>query len=238
MRNNNLGNNYNTWGNNYRTKKNSIKKNNNDYRSNNINYSKSSNTRSIIKSNRDSKKKNDSDINIEIINNESKLKEIINLLKVTNINDAIIKINELLQNENDMNKLKIAFNNKNEKNTFLDRDKWVSNIIKNYKRNEKYKTYCHNIMKIYKKNNFQEFKTFIDNILDKNNNKMKKIDTIEEENKSNNIRQDGIKKFGIVNRNNNKDIITINSEDINYINRNNNTFNNYKKITEYMKTHY
>lgn len=97
------------------------------------------------------------------------------MLNANNINDAILRINNLLKSENDLVKLKQLYNNGfniNNNNHEMDFNfSWLSKIVKKYKSNEIYKNYCKNIMMQFKIKKFDDFKKLIkDNII---NNKKK-----------------------------------------------------------------
>ena len=174
------------------------------------------------------------------------------MLNVNNINDGIMKVNNLLNYERDINKLKEIYskNNNNEKYKIDKNGKWLSNIINNYKRNEKYKYFCQNIMDFYKIKNFEEFKMFIKVLLNKNKKNKKdysngkniingKLDdnnyvdkNLIDNSKFNNsiIKKD---KNLLYIEENYKDNDSHNSEDIKISN-----IQNLKIITDYMHTYY
>ena len=184
-------------------------------------------------------------------NDKDKINKLLLMLNVNNINEAIFKVDKLLNYENCINKLKDLYNdmiNNNNYNEKIDLDKnlyWLSNIIKNYKKNEKYKNYCKNIMIQNKINHFHEFKSFIDNILVKNRknkgfiSEVKNIlcedDYYTNKNKNmnnmNRVNYEPSKKIKKENKAmNNSD----NSNDIKYSQNG----ENFKMINEYMNTYY
>ena len=208
-------------------------KNNNYF---NQNYSKSFNSYNLLNNSNINGTKNNNNNNI-IFNDKDKIEQLLNMLNVKNINEGILKVNSLLKYEKDINKLKELYEDNNCENyKFNTENMWLSNIIKNYKRNEKYKNYCQNIMILYKIKNFADFKIFIKNLLQKNKNHKNfhntKIGLYVDENYSNNN----------INSNNNKTIIPNkrkniiskdNEEGINFSN-----LQNFKIITDYMNTNY
>ena len=218
---NNIEDNYNTWGPYKTQRKRRIKESNNKY------YSKSLNSININNSNiRKSIKKN---FKNDFTDNDN-INYLLNILQANDINEAIIKVNHLLGYEKDINKLKQLFSNC-ENFTFDNNNLWLSNIIKNYKRNEKYKNFCQSIMILNKIKNFEEFKMFIKKNLQKNKNG----NNIHNENENYlNINQNN-KKLNIndSNSNSNREKFSDNSEDIKFTNS-----NNFKIITEYMQTYY
>ena len=186
------------------------------------------------------------------INDKTKFDQLLYFLNVNNINDAILKVNNLLKYEKDIYKLKHFYNNKSNKNENLCYNfnfDWLSSLVQKYKKNEKYKNYCKNIMDNFKIKNFNNFKIIINNILSKDNNKdlIHNINNIllkEDNLEKNNITNINSKKY--VNNNmrkdlnnnlNNKENILINRNNINYMNSNkSNIINEYKN--EFMNTYY
>ena len=170
-------------------------------------------------------------------NDKEKINFLLNMLNVNDINEGIIKVNNLLKYEKDINKLKELYKNAyHEKYNFDKNEIWLSKIINNYKRNERYKNFCQNIMIIYKIKNFEEFKKFTKRLLAKTKNK----DCKEYSNGKNKINFDEnysnskYKKADILKKNKNtkeneKDIDSNNSEDINFTN-----IQNFKIITDYI----
>ena len=218
---NNIEDNYNTWGPYKTQRKRRIKESNNKY------YSKSLNSININNSNiRKSIKKNFKNDFTDTDN----INYLLNILQVKDINEAIIKVSHLLGYEKDINKLKQLFSNC-ENFTFDNNNLWLSNIIKNYKRNEKYKNFCQSIMILNKIKNFEEFKMFIKNNLQKNKNGNNILN--ENENYLNINQND--KKININDSisNSNREKFSDNSDDIKFSNS-----NNFKIITEYMQTYY
>ena len=218
---NNIEDNYNTWGPYKTQRKRRIKESNNKY------YSKSLNSININNSNiRKSIKKNFKNDFTDTDN----INYLLNILQANDINEAIIKVNHLLGYEKDINKLKQLFSNC-ENFTFDNNNLWLSNIIKNYKRNEKYKNFCQSIMILNKIKNFEEFKMFIKNNLQKNKNGNNILN--ENENYLNINQND--KKININDSisNSNREKFSDNSDDIKFSNS-----NNFKIITEYMQTYY
>jgi hypothetical protein len=249
--NNNLEKNFNSWGN-YKTQGNIRDHNSNPLRQN---ISKSLNSKNIIMNNSNIKKnkfKNTSNNDNDIGNSKEKINLLLNMLNANNINDGIMKVNNLLNYERDINKLKEIYskNNNNEKYKIDKNGKWLSNIINNYKRNEKYKYFCQNIMDFYKIKNFEEFKMFIKVLLNKNKKNKKdysngkniingKLDdnnyvdkNLIDNSKFNNsiIKKD---KNLLYIEENYKDNDSHNSEDIKISN-----IQNLKIITDYMHTYY
>ena len=218
---NNIEDNYNTWGPYKTQRKRRIKESNNKY------YSKSLNSININNSNiRKSIKKNFKNDFTDTDN----INYLLNILQANDINEAIIKVNHLLGYEKDINKLKQLFSNC-ENFTFDNNNLWLSNIIKNYKRNEKYKNFCQSIMILNKIKNFEEFKMFIKKNLQKNKNGNNILN--ENENYLNINQND--KKININDSisNSNREKFSDNSDDIKFSNS-----NNFKIITEYMQTYY
>ena len=153
--------NYYTWDIN-RTQK---REKNNHY---NISLKLKRNISNISKYNFNSKDSNDSNNSNDIIKEKDKMNKLLNLLNSDNINEALIKIDNLLKYEEDMYKIKEFYNNNknNEENEKINDDNnIISKIIKNYKKNEKYKNFCQNIMIFHEIKNFESFKLFIKNIL-------------------------------------------------------------------------
>ena len=232
--------NFKTWGN-YRTYRN--KKHNNNCSSQTA--SKSLNSKNII-NNSNIKKNKNKKINIDnITNDKDKIDILLNMLNATNINEGIMKLNILLKNEKDMNQLKELFKKDVNEKLKLDKNMWLSNVVKSFKRSEKYKHFCKNIMILYNIKNFEEFKSFI------NANLSKKKSNKEYSNGKNKICIDDKyyvnKNINVTNKNDNlninkmkknvekndKDYYSNNSEDINFSNS-----QNYKVITDYMQTYY
>ena len=236
LNNNKIEKNFKTWGN-YNIQEN-IKENN--YLNHNV--SKSLNSRHI-------KKNKNKKLNIDnITNDKGKIDILLNMLNVTNINEGIIKVNNLLKYEKNINKLKELYQNGNNEKVKLNIDKsdiWLTNIIKNFKRNEKYKNFCQNIMAMHKLKNFEEFKIFIKDKLNKNktskdfSNGKNKICIDENCYLNSNINMANkndklfLKERKKNNEENDKDKYSKNSEDINFPNT-----QNFKIITDYMQTYY
>ena len=166
------------------------------------------------------------------ISNTDNINYLLNILNANDINEAIIKVNVLLDYEKDIYMLKQLYNN-NEKNNFEINDLWISNFIKSYKRNEKYKNLCQNIMILQKIKSFEEFKIFIKEKLSKN----KKDNSTLNENEDylninpNDRKYKNIKNINIIDSN--MDKFSVNSDDIKYSNS-----NKLKVINDYMYTHY
>ena len=199
-------------------------------------YENSNSDDIIEKSNIKNKKKIDVD----------KINILLNTINADNINEAIKKVNNLIKYEQYINELKQLYKeNNNYYEKIINNDLiWLSNIIKNYKRNESYKKYCKNIMSKHKIDNFEDFKKFINNIFTKNKKnkgfivEVKNIlckDDICYSNKENfkKIKYEPIRKFiktehsTLLNKSNN-------SNDINYTQKNvNNTMKNNNKNTYY-----
>jgi len=172
-----------------------------------------------------------------------KINQLLNLLNTNNINEAIIKIKSLLKYEKEKNQLKeLYYNNKDndiEKFKSDENDIFISNIIKNYKRNEKYKNLCQNIMILNKIKNFKDFKIFIKNLISENKSKNDYIYKENNENINNlNSNLNSSSKTGINNKRKNLNINYYNYGD-KYSNKDNghedidfNHKNNYKIISE------
>ena len=172
----------------------------------------------------------------------NKINQLLNLLNTNNINEAIIKIKSLLKYEKEKNQLKeLYYNNKdNDIKKFKsdENDIFISNIIKNYKRNEKYKNLCQNIMILNKIKNFKDFKIFIKNLLSENKGKNDYIYKENNENINNlNSNLNSISKTGFNYKRKNLNINNNDYED-EYSNKENDHEdigyhkNNYKIISE------
>jgi hypothetical protein len=180
-------------------------------------------------------------------NGNNQIDKLLNMLNANNINDAILRVNNLLKSENDLVKLKQLYNNGfnlNNKNYEMDFNfSWLSKIIKKYKSNENYRNYCKNIMMEFKIKKFEDFKKFIKDII---NNKKKSDNlihdteeiSVEDEYYLNNKNS---KNFSDVNYNKGKNY-NIQNNGGNMPNHNNNIQfsnpNEFKIITEYMNTYY
>ena len=246
--NNKIESNFNSWGN-YKTQGNIKSHNNNNLRQN---ISKSLNSKNIMMNNssiKNNKFKNNSNNDNDIGNDKEKINLLLNMLNVNNINDGLMKVNNLLNYEKDINKLKEIYSQNNE-NKIDKNGKWLSDIIINYKRNEKYKNFCKNIMIFYKIKNFEEFKIFIKTLLNKNKRNKKDYSngkSINEKFYDNNYLDKNINKTdnnkpnnSNLNKGNNLYIeendkynCSHNSEDIKFSN-----IQNLKIITDYMHTYY
>ena len=170
-------------------------------------------------------------------NDKEKIDFLLNMLNVNDINEGIIKVNNLLKYEKDINQLKELYKNAyHEKYNFDKNEIWLSKIINNYKRNERYKNFCQNIMIIYKIKNFEEFKKFTKKLLTKTKNKdykeysngKNKINIDKNYSNSKYNKADILKKNKNI-KENEKDIDSNNSEDINFTN-----IQNFKIITDYI----
>jgi len=181
-------------------------------------------------------------------NCNNNIDKLLNMLNANNINDAILRINNLLKGENDLVKLKQFYNNgfnMNDKNFDIDFNfSWLSKIVKKYKSNEIYRNFCKNIMMQFKIKNFEDFKRFVKDIIKnkkKNDALIYDIEDIsnEEEFYLNNKNS---KNYSNDNYNKRKNIRDIPNNGGNIYNQNNNIqFSNpkdYKIITEYMNTYY
>ena len=182
-------------------------------------------------------------------NGNSQIDKLLNMLNANNINDAILRINNLLKSENDLVKLKQFYNsgfNINNKNYDMDFNfSWLSKIVKKYKSSEIYRNYCKNIMMQFKIKKFEDFKKFINDIII--NNKMQNDDfihniediSIGDEYYTNNKNS---KIFSDVNYNKRKNYNNIQNNGGNIHSQNNNIQftnpNEFKIITEYMNTYY
>ena len=164
------------------------------------------------------------------------------MLNVTNINEGIMKVNNLLKNDKDVNQLKELFKNgNNEKLKFDKNNIWLSNVVKEFRRNEKYRHFCKNIMISYNIKNFEDFKMFINSNLPKNKNnkdysngKKIRLDDKYYINENINMMNKNDKlNFNENTEENEKDKYSHNSEDINFPN-----VKNFKIITDYMQTYY
>ena len=189
----------------------------------NKNYSKSFNSNNIV--NNSNKKINNNNTDNIITNDKDNINFLLNMLNVNNINEGIMKVNELLLYEKNINKLKQLYNDNNDENyQYNNEDIWLSNVIKNYKRNEKYKNFCQNIMNHNNLTNFEDFKMFLKSLLkkDKNNKyntneKLDKfLDNIYSNNKINNSKNN--KRKNINYKNKYRDKYSNNNEDINFTN--------------------
>ena len=189
------------------------------------------------------------------------MNKLLNLLNTDNIKEALIKIDNLLKYEEDMYKIKEFYNNnkKDEENEKINDDNnIISKIIKNYKKNEKYKNFCENIMIFHEIKNFESFKLFIQNILpDQKEEKQNEKEYLyindnrdREQNKENyNCLNDIINNNKINYYSNNKIDITNFKKKIVNTNYKNNIYENnndddikirkrYRTINEYMKNYY
>jgi hypothetical protein len=237
IHNNDLEKNFNSWGN---YKKHRITTDNNSYI--NPNISKSLNSKNII-NNSNIKKRKNKKINIDkITSDKDKIDILLNMLNVTNINEGIMKVNNLLKNDKDVNQLKELFKNgNNEKLKFDKNNIWLSNVVKEFRRNEKYRHFCKNIMISYNIKNFEDFKMFINSNLPKNKNdkdysngKKIRLDDKYYINENINMMNKNDKlNFNENTEENEKDKYSHNSEDINFPN-----VKNFKIITDYMQTYY
>ena len=211
--------------------------------------------------------KNISHLNLEKINfssdekcgntdtSEDKEKEKINkllyMLNVNNLDDAIQKVGNLLKYEKYLNKLKELYNEPHKRNNYNEQNNnlfWVSSVIKRYKKNEKYRNYCQNIMEKNEISHFNQFKNFIDSILIKNRKNTGFIIEVknilcEDEYNSNNKNIKNLKNINKLNYEASKNI----KEDINKLMNNSDNSNdikftqnddNSKKINQYLYTHY
>ena len=181
-------------------------------------------------------------------NGNNQIDKLLSMLNVNNINDAILRINNLLKSENDLVKLKQYYNNGfniNNKNYDIDFNfSWLSKIVKKYKSSEIYRNYCKNIMMQFKIKKFEDFKKFINDII---NNKMQNDDFIH------NIEDILVEDEYYINNKNSKNLSDVNYNKLqnynniqnnggNMNNQNNNIQftnpNEFKIITEYMNTCY
>jgi hypothetical protein len=225
------------------------KQNINNQINNNKTYSKSLNQKNIYDINNQKENEKNIDTNIDTNFNMNKVNEILKILNVNNINDAILKLKSLTNLEKGINKLKGMYlnktNNSNKKEK-INNLAWMSNILKSYKINESYKNFCQNIIIQYELKNFNNFKTFINNLLPKlpkyNINNNIYIRDIESLSNEDNYFSNDVNSKRYVNNyineintlNNNENINNINSiNDMDFLNH-----NNYKIINEYMNTHY
>ena len=117
---------------------------------------------------------NNINIDIENENNENKeIKELLKSLKLKSINDLKLKLKEYQTTDIFTNRVISLFY---KYNTNIAKDEidlndilyWISSLVKNKKENDEYKSYCKNLMKENNIKNFEEFKSFIDKILNKN----------------------------------------------------------------------
>ena len=240
IHNNDIEKNFNTWDN---YKKHRIRTDSNNYI--NPNISKSLNSKNII-NNSNFKKRKNKKINIDnITSDKDKIDILLNMLNVTNINEGIMKVNNLLKNDKDINQLKELFKNGNNEELKFDKNNiWLSNVAKEFRRNEKYKHFCKNIMISYNIKNFEDFKIFINSNLPKNKNNKEyyngkkiclddKYYINENINIMNNNDKLNFNEHKKITEENEKDKYSHNSEDINFSN-----VQNFKVITDYMQTYY
>ena len=117
---------------------------------------------------------NNINIDIDNENNENKeIKELLKSLKLKSINDLKLKLKEYQTTDIFTNRVISLFY---KCNTNIAKDEidlndilyWISSLVKNKKENDEYKSYCKNLMKENNIKNFEEFKSFIDKILNKN----------------------------------------------------------------------
>ena len=117
---------------------------------------------------------NNINIDIDNENNENKeIKELLKSLKLKSINDLKQKLKEYQTTDIFTNRVISLFY---KCNTNIAKDEidlndilyWISSLVKNKKENDEYKSYCKNLMKENNIKNFEEFKSFIDKILNKN----------------------------------------------------------------------
>lgn len=213
---------------------------------NNKTYSKSLNPKNNYDINKEKENEKNIDTDINTNYNINKVNEILKLLNANSINDAILKLKNLKNMEKGINKLKGIYLNKNNntnKKDKLNNLTWISNILKSNKINESYKNFCQNIIIQYELKNFNNFKSFINNLLPKlpkniinNNIYLRDIESLSSEDNycSNNYDDMNSKKY--INNYINE-INTLNSkENINDMDFSNH--NNYKIINEYMNSHY
>jgi hypothetical protein len=216
---------------------------------NNKTYSKSLNQKNIYDINNQKENEKNIDTNIDTNFNINKVNEILKILNVNNINDAILKLKSLTNLEKGINKLKGMYlnktNNSNKKEK-INNLAWMSNILKSYKINESYKNFCQNIIIQYELKNFNNFKTFINNLLPKlpkyNINNNIYIRDIESLSNEDNYFSNDVNSKRYVNNYINEINTLNNNENINNISNNNDmdfsNHNNYKIINEYMNSHY
>ena len=112
------------------------------------------------------KHENQDDENIEI-------NQLLELLKLKDNNDLKKKLKELYITKIFANKVISLFykNNENKIKNNINFDDvlcWILSLSNYNKENEEYKLYCRKIMKNYNIKNFNQFKSFIDKILNKN----------------------------------------------------------------------
>ena len=219
---------------------------------NNKAYSKSLNPKNNYAINKEKENEKNIDTDINTNYNINKVNEILKLLNTNNINDAILKLKNLKNMEKGINKLKGMYLNKNNntnKKDKLNNLTWISNILKSNKINESYKNFCQNIIIQYELKNFNNFKSFINNLLPKlpkniinNNIYLRDIESLSSEDNycSNNYDDMNSKKY--INNYINEINTLNNKENINDINNINDmdfsNHNNYKIINEYMNSHY
>ena len=182
---------------------------------------------------------------------KDKINKLLYLLNVNNLDDAIKKVENFLKYEKYINKLKELYNEPHKRNNYNVQNNnlfWVSSVIKRYKKNEKYRNYCKNIMEQNEISHFNEFKNFIDNILIKNRKNTGFIIEVknilcEDEYNSNNKNIKNLKNINKLNYETSKNI----KEDINKLMNNSDNSNdikftqnddNSKKINQYLYTHY
>ena len=182
---------------------------------------------------------------------KDKINKLLYMLNANNLDDAIQKVGNLLKYEKYINKLKELYNEPHKRNNYNEQNNnlfWVSSIIKRYKKNEKYRNYCKNIMLQNEITHFNEFKNFIDNILIKNRKNTGFIIEVknilcEDEYNSNNKTIKNLKNINKMNYEASKNI----KEDINKFMNNSDNSNDIKftqnddtskKLNKYLLTHY
>ena len=106
--------------------------------------------------------------------NNIKLTKLLNMLKVNNINEAVSKVAKLIKLKKYIDTCQKIYDedsNNDYINNRINNDKnynnfqWLSEMIKNYKKNKIYKNYCESIMINNKIERFVDFKKFINQIL-------------------------------------------------------------------------
>ena len=109
------------------------------------------------------------------INNTIELAQILKLMNVKNIDDAILKLKQLKRRNEFYNKIKNIFyqNDISNNNSTISSTKnvcekilsWVKNINSEIKEIENYENFCKNIMRSNDIKNFNQFKIFINEVL-------------------------------------------------------------------------
>ena len=135
-----------------------------NYKNNSINESSDNNINNNLEYKKS--KNNENEENIEV-------NQLLKMLTLNNINDLKETLKELYNMKVFTNKVISLFykKNKNIRKNEIDLNdilRWISSLSKNKKENDEYKLYCKKLMKENNINDFNELKSFIDKILNKN----------------------------------------------------------------------